>query len=126
MVKTLTGETAYTFVSLDSLVVVELASSPHSFIVVEVSVYVREYGEDLLLLAIWNECVHCIKGAWSLWVEVFCHVGLCFSYRYARLWIHILGRLTAISRECEAADSEKDRHMTLSSVQNPIELATEG
>ena len=62
MVKTLTGETAYTFGSLDSLVVVELASSLHSYVVVEVSVYVREYGEDLLLFAIWNECVHCMKG----------------------------------------------------------------
>ena len=67
MVTTLTGETAYTFVSLDSLVVVELASSLHSFIVVEVSVYVREYGEDLLLFAIWKECVHCRKGG-----VVFC------------------------------------------------------
>ena len=67
MVKTLTGETAYTFVSLDSLVVVELASSLHSFVVVEVSVYVRECGDDLLLFAIWNECVHCMKGG-----VVFC------------------------------------------------------
>ena len=87
MVKTLTGETAYTFVSLNSLVVVELAASLHGFVVIEVSVYVRECGEDLLLFAIWNECVHCMRGGvvyigfGFLWVDVVCHVGLCFSYR---------------------------------------------
>ena len=80
MVKTLTGETAYTFVSLDLLVVVKLASSLHSLVVVEVSVYVREYGEDLLLFNIWNECVHCMKGG-----VVFCGWRFSVMLAYASL-----------------------------------------
>ena len=41
---------------------VDLASSLHTFVVVEVSVYVRECGQDLSLFAIWNECVYCMRG----------------------------------------------------------------
>ena len=33
-----------------------------------------------------------------------------------------IGDCSQPSRECEAADTEKDLNMTLSSVQNPIEL----
>ena len=41
---------------------VDLASLLHIFVVVEVSVYVRECGEHLSLFAIWNECVYSMKG----------------------------------------------------------------
>ena len=84
MVKTLTGETAYTFVSLDSLVVVELASSLHNFAVVEVSVYVREYGEDL----VFAQCVHGMGGG-----LVFVGRGClsCWPVLLSQMWIHILG-----------------------------------
>ena len=66
IVKTLKGETACTFVCLDSLVVVALASSLHIFVVVEVSdcVYVWECAHDLLLFAICrNECGHYMRHA---------------------------------------------------------------
>ena len=55
------------------------------------------------------------KSVGGVWVDVVCHVGLCFSYRYGFTYWDC----SQPSRECEAADSEKDLHITLSSVQNP-------
>ena len=40
---------------------------------VEVSVYVRECGQDLLLFAIWNKCVHMRVG-------VCMRVGVVYTY----------------------------------------------
>ena len=86
--------------------------------------YVREYGKNLLLFAIWDKCVHCMRGGvvfvgggslscWPMYASLTdmpdSHTGTAHSH------LENVKQLIV----------EKNLCMTLSSVQNPIELRLE-
>ena len=88
--------------SLDSL---DLAFSLHIFVVVEVSVYVRECGQDLSLFAIWNECVYSMRGGV---VYILCGWSVVRPMASLTEMDSHIGDCSQPSREYEAVDSEKD------------------